>query len=339
MFRLLFINLFLYIPISTLLAIQPVDVVDLHLKACKEKVLYYKFAPGDTVVLNIEETQGKKGIGDIGETVSEAFKGKGVLEKVGKIAGEFLKSTEKKGIREVVIEEWPSSVKFQVRDVDSLKNKRFVNPSLSVYAFKVRFNTSAISKGKTYRIHISRIPAKENLIQFNTTVKWDTICDTLAEEIVNVQKHLGVGGLFSAPNFSYIEFRLPENTAWWVYWIGVGKESAEGLEKMAKHLPKAAALLGITNPVTAFALGLIPELFSATGRLDISYSFTKGTKSSTPFKEGRRVVTEYAKMDNPKQGKIFLLLDNSYSRKTSKYVTVKIVAVKILKKVEPRLSE
>ena len=60
---------------------------------------------------------------------------------------------------------------------------------------------------------------------------------------------------------SSIEFKLPENTAYWVYWIGVGGESAEGLNKMAKHLPEAATILGITDPVTAFALGIIPELF------------------------------------------------------------------------------
>ena len=44
-------------------------------------------------------------------------------------------------------------------------------------------------------------------------------------------------------------------------------------------------------------------------------------------------------METPKQGTIFLHLDNSYSRTTPKDVTVKIVAVKIRKKVKPRLSE
>jgi len=250
-----------YAPISLLFAIKPVDVVDLHLKACEEKVLYYKFAPGDTILLDIRESKGKGGIGDIGKAMSKAFKGKGVLEEVGKIVGEFLKSTEKKGIKEVVVEEWPSSIKFQAKDIDSLKDKKFVNPVLSVYSFKVKFNKSAISKGKIYRIHISRIPAEEDLIQFNTTVKWDTTCDTLPEEIVNKQVHVGAKSSLSAPTRSYIEFRLPENTAYWVYWIGVGEESAEGLNKMAKHLPKAATILGITDPVTAFALGIIPELF------------------------------------------------------------------------------
>lgn len=244
-----------YAPISLLFAIKPVDVVDLHLKACEEKVLYYKFAPGDTILLDIRESKGKGGIGDIGKAMSKAFKGKGVLEEVGKIVGEFLKSTEKKGIKEVVVEEWPSSIKFQAKDIDSLKDKKFVNPVLSVYSFKVKFNKSAISKGKIYRIHISRIPAGEDLIQFNTTVKWDTTCDTLAEEIVDTKRHVRAG------RSSSIEFRLPENTAYWVYWIGVGEESAEGLNKMAKHLPKAATILGITDPVTAFALGIIPELF------------------------------------------------------------------------------
>lgn len=285
--------------VCSLFALEAVEVADLTLKIPDfgTQVLYYRFAAGDTILVNAEPLRGRN------------------------ISG-------------ITIKEWPTSVRFQdtkTRWVD----KKISVPETAVYSFELANNGLLY---RTYQISIKRIPSNEELIGFNTNVVIDTFYDTIPEEIVNTTKKIGsqlTGGMVSR-----IQVSLPQGTAYWVYWIGVGQEAAEGLQGMVDLLPEVAKMLGIVNPVIGYALGYLPKLYTLNQGLDINYSFEKYSYGNwTTFKFGSGIITDYAKMDKPVSGNFYIELDNSYSVMTSKEVTVKVVAVRIISKYEIRTAQ
>jgi len=314
----------LLIGIHGMFALEPVDVTDMvfNIGGRKEKSWCYKFAGGDTIILNAIATEGDD-------------------------------------ISEISVEEWPSSIKFQAVGVQNIDNKKIFVPKTNVYTFKLK--NSATFSSKTYQINIQRIPSQEVMSMFNTSVEWDTIydttyvagidtvlvhVDTIPEEIITTQKK--IGSQFSGDTRSYLQISLPEGTTYWAYWMGVGQEAADGLQQMSEYLPEGAAILGIVNPVAAFALGLLPELFTLSQGQDISYYFIADYANLCKFiagetfyliKQGKRVITDYSKMDTPTQGTFYLGLDNSHSVMTSKIVTINVVAVKIVPKYEYRETQ
>ena len=291
--------------VCALFALEAVEVANLSFKipARETQTFYYSFAAGDTIVINVEPIKGED------------------------ISG-------------IIIREWPASVKFQdtkTRWVD----KKIAVPKTAVYCFELA-NTFLFRK--TYELSIKRIPSSEELVNFNTGVTWETIYDTtyvavvestlirkdtIPEKIVDIQKKISAG------MSSRVEVSLPEGTSYWVYWIGVGKEAAEGLQGMVDLLPEVAKMLGIVDPVIGFALGYVSKLYTLNSGLDINYSLERYSYGNwVPFKYSSGVITDYAKMDKPINGSFYIKLDNSYSLITPKIVTVKVVAVKIIPQYE-----
>ena len=269
----------------------------------EKKDFYYKFPEGDTIIFNAWVIEGND-------------------------------------ISEISISKWPANVIFNAYAIPKIENKIIFVEKKGVYVFS--FINSSLIYSKSYRFTLHRIPTKEKFLNFDISVEWDILYettyvstiessfvreDTIPEEIVNTQTKISAGSTSS------IQISLPKNTSYWVYWIGVGKEAVEGLQKMASYLPEAASVLGITDPVIAFALGFISQLFTLNKGYDINYCFLSQTSY---FKKGDRVVTDYAKMEYPLEGTFYLILDNSYSLFTPKTVTVKVVAVKIIPKYEIR---
>ncbi|MEO0151692.1 MAG: emp24/gp25L/p24 family protein [candidate division WOR-3 bacterium] len=271
----------------------------------EEKEFYYKFAEGDTIIFN-------------------AWVGSG------------------NDISEVSIKKYPSSVIFSSMATRTVENKSIFVEKNAVYVFSFK-NTSLFNQ-KVYKFTIHRIPTKEEFQNFNTSVEWETIydttyvtriesvlikVDTIVEEVVNTQTKIG------AQSTSTIKVILPEGTLHWAYWIGVGQEAIEGLKRMGQELSQVGAIVG--DPVTAFALGMVPSLFTLHQGLDISYSFEQYKGGEwVSFKRGSRVVTDYAKMEYPKSGVFYIRLDNSYSVFTSKLVAVKVVAVRLIPQYDIR---
>jgi len=296
--------------VHALFALETVDVANLTFKipARETQTFYYSFAAGDTIVINVEPIKGED------------------------ISG-------------IIIREWPASVKFQdtkTRWVD----KKIAVSKTAVYCFELA-NTFLFRK--TYGLSIKRIPSSEEQIGFNTSVIWDTLyettyvsvvestlvkVDSIPEELTSTQVKVGsqlTGGL----TYSRIKVSLPEGTAYWVYWIGVGQEAAEGLNAMVEELPEVATSLGIVAPVTGFALGYLSKLYTLNSGLDINYSLERYSSGDyVPFKFVTGVQTDYAKMNTPVSGNVYIKLDNSYSVMTAKEVTVKVVAVKIIPQYE-----
>lgn len=294
--------------------ITPIEVVDVIFKIDprEEKIFHYKFAPQDTILINANVLQGND-------------------------------------ISKIIITEWPASIKFQAYAVRNIDNKKIVACDTSIYVFKLK-NTALLSS-KTYHLSIQRIPPSKDMINFNTAVKWDTVydttyvtvtdtiltkVDTVPETILKRQTKIGAGSRVSIPIY------IPPGTIYWVYWIGVGQEAVEGLKKMAEQIPEAVKVLGIIDPVEAFALNILSELFSLNQGLDINYYFLSEYnrrlfmvgKSFRYYKGGERIITDYTKMTYPKKGIIYLGLDNSYSLITSKIVTINAVTAKIKPKYE-----
>lgn len=285
--------------------------------ALGENKFYYKFAKGDTIIFNAWVIQGND-------------------------------------ISEVSVIKWPNTTKFHLWAVPAVENIKIFVETTSVYLFL--FRNSSWSSSKSYKFTLHRIPTEERFIVFNTAVEWDTFYDTtyvtvtestlvdydtIPEEIINTQ--LKLGSQLSGRTRSYIEISFPKKTSYWVYWLGVGEEAAQGLKEMAYELPKTATMLGITDPVAAFAVGLISKLFTLNKGYDINFYFISDYENLNKFmneetfyalKAGKRVITDYGKMEKPTKGTIYLGLDNSYSIMTPKIVTVKIVAVKIIPKYE-----
>lgn len=296
------------------LAFQPADVTDMVLKlgGREEKVFEYKFAAGDTIILNASAAEGND-------------------------------------ISEIAVEEWPSTVRFQASDVEVVENKRIVVSRTNLYYFKIK--NKAVFKTQKYNLQIQRIPSDEQFVIFNTSAEWDTIydttyvaavesvlikIDTIAEDIIKTEQK--IGSQMTGNTWTYITITLPARTSYWAYWIGVGQEAAAGLEQMGKSLPEGAALLGLTNPVALFAVGLLPQLFSLGQGQDIYYCFIGDNQNLQLFMSGQSlyalkagtIITDYAKMEQPKQGTFYLALSNAHSDFTPKIVNVNIVAVKIV---------
>jgi hypothetical protein len=308
------ILILLFAGISTIFAVDPIDVTDMifNIGRSSEKSIEYRFAAGDTIIMNASVVEGDD-------------------------------------ISEISIVEWPYSTKFQAVGLPNIVDKRIYVTKTDVYIFRLK-NTATL-KSKTYQINIKRIPANSDLIMFNTSVEWDTIydttyvvavetvvvkMDTVPKEIINTEKK--VGSQFSGDTRSYLQIDIPKETEYWAYWIGVGQEAADGLQQMAKNLPDAAAVLGIVNPVAAYALGFIPKLCTLNKGQDITYYYIadygnlQNFLTGNPFymlKQGKRIITDHTIMKAPLEGRLYLGLDNSHSAMTSKTVTVNIVAVRI----------
>jgi len=299
-------------------AYDRIDITDMIFKISprQEKIFAYTFAKGDTIVLNANVQSGNS-------------------------------------ISKIDVIEWPSSIRFQGYDIKEILDKKITVNKNNVYLFKVK--NDAIFKSQTYQFKIQRIPVSEEFIDFNTVVVWDTTYDTIYvtcldtvlvkvdtvfDEIVNTS--LKLGSQLTGGTRSSIPVTLPTNIIQWAYWIGVGQEAQDGLKAMEKTLPAAAELLGITNPVAAFAVGLIPDLFSMNQGLDITYYFIRDNtnlrnfmngESFYQFRERKKIITDYAK-NSENEGSFYIGLSNSHSAITSKLVTVKIVAVQIFPKYQ-----
>ncbi|OGC43333.1 hypothetical protein A2Y85_05045 [candidate division WOR-3 bacterium RBG_13_43_14] len=303
--------------VSVVNAQNPIDVNDIVFKIGpeSEKSWQYRFAAGDTIILQAKVVKGKC-------------------------------------ISELSVQEWPSALKYQGLEINEIEKRIYV-PTAALYTFAVKNNMAF--QERTYQLNIQRIPASPDKIEYNTTAMWDTLydttyvaavettvigIDTTFDEIINTQKK--IGSQMSGDFRSFLQIDIPLGTKYWAYWIGVGQDASEGLQSMAQNLGEGAATLGIVNPVAAFALGLVPKLFTLNQGHDITYYFIADYSNLQLFlnsqmfyliKQGQRIITDYSKMTDPVSGTIYLGLDNSFSQMTSKTVTISIVAVKFNSKM------
>ncbi|NIA23873.1 MAG: hypothetical protein GWP03_06945, partial [Proteobacteria bacterium] len=167
---------------------------------------------------------------------------------------------------------WPNTEMFNTFAARAVRNKRIVNNRIAVYRFKLS-NTSLFST-KMYKLMIYRIPGLKPFERFNTTVYWDTIYDTtfvtqkesvLVSMDTTIEKVLDSKIELSSMKKSYIEINLPENTLFWVYWIG-----AYGADNSSSAIERE-----LNIPLRSFALGKIKKLIGIGKGAAIDYYFIR----------------------------------------------------------------
>ncbi|MBK0403608.1 hypothetical protein I5M27_11465 [Adhaeribacter sp. BT258] len=275
-----------------------------------------------------------------------------------------LKMEEGKGKYEVDIKEFASgSVLYAGRNISKIKKQEFHIPTRAVYEFIIRSTGEASS---TCKMTIKRIPASAATARFNANVTWKTQEDTVftfANEKVLVktdfQPQILVDKTFRVfsqasigkPSRVTVPFKLPANTAHWVYWLGVGQESVKEMEALTKTLAKGgAAIASGMNPVVAFGMGLLPELpqVKSSGYIDFLFmnkqaaaAFEKdGERKPFSFAQGDAIINAYGKIaasQTPKtqDGSLYLGVEN-HNTVTGLDVAVKIVAFQAEPKYETR---
>lgn len=225
-----------------------------------------------------------------------------------KIVFTFIEENGKK-ISEVSVSEFPEVTKFKVLDVKKVKKEELTVHHKSVYKFQFKNESNEALIGN---LLIQRIPANDNLIAFNTSVKWvteqDTIWNSITKDVVvgydtlKVQKNRKVAyyekkyeemvldknqrvnakTTFDSSTTS-VFFSLPKNeisenetkkVIAWAYWVGVGKESNEYWNQNRKMI--VGAVQGVasyfTTPLGGIAAGAITNLALPSNGEDVEYA-------------------------------------------------------------------
>lgn len=209
---------------------QPIDVTEQTLKVggVSTEEMFFAFAAGDQIIFSFS-------------------------------------SVDNKELKEIEIDEWPSTSKFSDFKSTKIENKILSVTNTAVYKF--RFYNSALS-GRICRIKIQRVPASESTKNFNTAVTWKTLSDTsyytVQEKYLLKQEYVpkilvpvtdfyvnsGSNAMFKGGK-SRITFPviLPRNTVEWYYQFSASRDKeaiqqAKGTFNLVGQLSKLIDVTG-----------------------------------------------------------------------------------------------
>lgn len=303
------------------------------------KELYFSFAEGDEIVLNLEMVKGKH-------------------------------------IKEVEVIQMPSNSLFTEFKTNGIKNKRVTVRNKGIYKF--RFYSSSLTR-RVCKVKIYRIPKYENTKLFNTNWKWETkrdtvyttyqedslvgyktikyketikeLIDTKFEEIMLLNKSQRVHSYWNSNSSrTYLRVNLPsinssflreERLIAWSYWIGVGQEGADVYKeniKIVSNLTSEVANLYYNTPLAGIAVGAITDLMIPEIGQDIQYYFINDFENVTKFLNQQsffqfdqgKGVAAFGRNDSIKQGTFYIGLYND-NRRLGLDVDVKVLAIKEVK--------
>lgn len=238
--------------------------------------------------------------------------------------------------------------------VEKVENKSFDIPRTSIYKF--RFQNSAIS-GRVCKILIQRIPASAATQSFNTNVYWRTVSDTTYTAtserhlvrsdttIVNVldqtvARVASQSALTGASNTTIVDFDLPVGTAFWSYYIGVGKEGKQAFDaardKFLTTTAKQVSKIEGYGTMAALAIYGLNLFANVQGRNNVKYWFIPDWNDVMLFQSRQAfyaakqgdVVNDAARMTTPLNGKVYLGLYNDNLVEAID-VIIRVTAVKI----------
>ena len=301
--------------LSLLISAQtPIDIAENTLKVSPsgEEVFYYGLAEGDQLVFNFEEVNGKE-------------------------------------LKELEIAYLPSRIIFKDYKTSRIENKILNITETGIYKF--RFVNTNILTGRICKFKIQRIPASEKTKKFNTTVykrlTFDTTYyyepekylrkDTSIIEVVNQTAKVHSKMNFNG-NKTITNFRLPDNTVSWSYYIGVDQAGQQAFEKATQQLivsstPMVLKLVG-SNPLTALAMGITSFLSQLQSGEDIDYYLLDGQNvnlflNKKPFKAYKqgKVINDFSRM-YPVLGTLSFCFSNDNAI-TGVSVFVKVTAIQV----------
>ncbi len=178
----------------------------------------------------------------------------------------------------------------------------------------------------------------------SVSVKRDTSYSLLIDKVIKVHSEMNPNG----PR-TYIPVTFPINTDYWVYWIGVGQESADLFKRFSGSLSNGLSQFA-PNPLVAFGLRLIPELpiMNVGNRVDFYLTdlnnavlFSQGVQfSHFAAVSTQRMVTGYRLVDHSQfsvqGGSTYAFCFYNPSAINGTDVTVKAYAFTITEKRETR---
>lgn len=271
-----------------------INVANLNFYApvLEDEIYYYAFAPGDEIIVDIE-------------------------------------ITEKRGNLNIEISEYPNSIKYTANNFREKHDIRLKVNKKSIYGFSVSATALIM---KDCKMTIKRIPDKKETNDFNTNVRLkeqiDTIYttqineiltnrDTIYQELINrkfrVYSQENLDNTFK----TFVDLKIPKDTQYWIYWLGVGQESVQEMKKLAESVSELSSL--VPNPIAALGLELITELPMLNTTATINYKFmdldnknlfmNSYQYSYYTFKEGHNVTSDYAKIEmnnTPNNGNLYM---------------------------------
>ncbi len=185
------------------------EVADITFKLSpsSHKEYYYRFAKGDTVILNAWVIKGN----DLSKIEIGKYKG-GVL--------------------------------YSFMRVPYVLNKRFIADTGGIYVFRF-FNTSTF-RSKVYRFTVHRIPPREEFMYFNTSVYWDTVYDTVYRWVkestlvryeYEPERIVFRGFVLNKGGHRCTELNIPYHTSYIVFMVGVGNAFLKEMDAVAGRSP------------------------------------------------------------------------------------------------------
>ena len=302
-----------------------VDVTESTIKvaALEEQVLYYGFADGDQLIFNFETIDGKE-------------------------------------LKEIEIIEMPTSSKFA-----DYKTAKVLNKKLNISRngiFKFRFYNSSLGK-RICKIKIQRIPISEKTKNFNSSVYWKTMRDTIytptvqkflvkSENVVNEiysgsPQISSTSALNGNKNYQILSFDLPQNTVSWSFYIGTGDEGKKAYDVASDNFTEQAAAtfseLSVYGPLAALAFTGVSYFSKVQGEDNVKYWFIKDAENVNLFQSGQPfysyktgdVANEASQMTTPLSGKIYLALLNDNTIDPIK-VTLTVTAIQLFEHWDTR---
>lgn len=308
---------------SHVFGLYPVTIAERTFKLGinQDENLYYGFAAGDQLVIDLEIIKGKD-----------------------------LKAFE--------ILEYGGVSRFMDYKTRKIAGKTLEVSKTGIYQF--RFTNSSLT-GKVCRIKIQRIPASEEHKLFNSTVYWktvmdtifhneqenyvskvDTVIQTLTDRVSKVHSQTNLNGDKITFNFA-----LPKNTVSWSYYVGVDQAGQKAFEEATEEFAHVAspiiARIPGYGPLAALALNGASYLTKLQAGEDIDYYIVQDDLNARLFLTGGqfyylkkgKVINDFSKIDAPLSGQLFFCLFND-NAVTGVSVYVRIDAVQIIKTISQR---
>jgi hypothetical protein len=280
-----------------------------------EEIFYYGFAEGDKMIFHFEEVNGKE-------------------------------------LKEIEISEYGGSSKFMDYKTNEIE-KHVINVTrTAIYKFRL---TNSAPNARVCHVKIQRIPANKATKNFNTSVFWRTVQDTLytlkneqylaksdtfAQEIYaacpQLSSKLAING---NKNRQVVDFTLPKNTISWSFYIGTGSEAQVEYERAQHDFAKNAAIALVKmpgyGPMAALAISGVSYFNHVQGEDNVKYWLLSNSESVAAFEAGQStfqdykkgdVITEASQMKTPLEGKVHLGILNDNTIDPIR-VTIKATAI------------
>lgn len=264
-----------------------------------------------------------------------------------------------KPLKEVEIIEYPETSKYSEYKTSKITNKSIKVQRTGIYKFYIKGSL----RKRVCKLTIDRIPASEETIKFNTSVKWETRSDTTFIKMGEIKKVISADTTvvsvldrlervhsstsLSNNNMSSFSINLPKNTIEgnqetelisWAYWIGTEEEGQSAYEIEEKEFLKSSAaefgyLTG--NPLAGLALGVFAMSYSPASGENVKYEITygiTGDPNTYILAKGNSIVSKKRIVKFTQGGFRVSLYNDNYIEAIN--VNVKVSAIVVKRKIK-----